>query len=171
MDAASPAPHAVVAPSEVPQGERSETGGAGEGATTASPPARGRRPDPEVPPKAKRRRFGAEYKLRILRLADGLTEPGEVGELLRREGLYSSHLSSWRRQRTRGELAGLTPSKRGGKAKPQDPLARENQRLRREVDGLREQLRKAETIIGVQKKLSTLLGVMPPSQGESGRVG
>jgi transposase-like protein len=70
------------------------------------------RPDPEVVPKAKRRRFSAEYKLRILREADACSEPGEIGSLLRREGLYSSHLSNWRRQRQSGTLAGLKPKKR-----------------------------------------------------------
>ena len=70
------------------------------------------RPDPDVVPKAKRRRFSAEYKLRILREADACSEPGEIGSLLRREGLYSSHLSNWRRQRQSGTLAGLKPKKR-----------------------------------------------------------
>jgi transposase-like protein len=94
-----------------------------------------------------------------------------LGELLRREGLYSSHLSGWRRQRSRGELAGLTPKKRGRKATPQDPVARENQRLRRENERLRDQLRKAETVIDVQKKVSTLLGIELPRQNDSGSNG
>ena len=76
-------------------------------------------PDPEVTPKAKRRRFSAEYKLRILAEADGCTQPGEIGALLRREGLYSSHLTTWRRQRDEGQLYGLTGKKRGRKADQQ----------------------------------------------------
>jgi transposase-like protein len=120
-----------------------------------------------VPPKAQHRRFSAEYKQRILRLAEGCTEPGEVGALLRREGLYSSHLSIWRAQRDRGELAGLAPKKRGRKPDLDKPSAREIARLRRDNERLREQLRKAETVIDVQKKLSTLLGIELPSQDDS----
>jgi transposase-like protein len=77
------------------------------------------RPDPEVVAKAKRRTFSVEYELRFLREADACTEPGEIGSLLRREGLYSSHLSNWRRQRQVGTLAGLKPKKRGRKAAPE----------------------------------------------------
>ena len=169
MTATMSAPLAVMAPAEAPEGERSEPEGAGEGAMTANPSPGSLGPDPEVPPKARRRRFTASYKLRILRLADGCSEPGEIGALLRREGLYSSLLSSWRRQRSSGESAGLAPKKRGRKAKPENFVVRENQRLRRENERLREQLRKAETVIDVQKKLSTLLGISLSSQGESGR--
>jgi len=113
-------------------------------------------PDPEVVVKAQRRRFTAEYKQRILQEADACTQYGEVGALLRREGLYSSHLSTWRRQRQQGELHGLTPAKRGRKA---DPLAAENARLQRETERLKAQLARAELIIGVQKKVSELLGL------------
>ncbi len=113
-------------------------------------------PDPEVVVKAQRRRFTAEYKRRILQEADACTQPGEVGALLRREGLYSSHLNTWRRQRARGELQGLTPAKRGRKAHPQ---AAENARLQREVERLKAQLARAELIIDVQKKVSQLLGL------------
>ena len=81
-------------------------------------------PDPEVPAKARRRRFSAQYKKRILDEADGCKDvPGAIGALLRREGLYSSHLTTWRKQRERGELDGLRPKKRGRKAKPINPLA------------------------------------------------
>ena len=76
-------------------------------------------PEPEVVPRAERRRFSAEYKQRILEEADGCTQRGQIGALLRREGLYSSHLSKWRRQRSLGQLEGLSPKKRG--RKPQDP--------------------------------------------------
>ena len=113
-------------------------------------------PDPEVVVKAQRRRFTAEYKRRILQEADACTQHGEVGALLRREGLYSSHLNTWRRQRARGELQGLTPAKRGRKA---DPQAAENARLQRETERLTAQLARAELIIDVQKKVSQLLGL------------
>ena len=115
--------------------------------------------DSEVPEKAKRRRFEAAYKLRILEEADRLTGPGELGELLRREGLYSSHLTSWRRQRDEGSLAGLAPRRRGRKAKRRDPLAKELDKLRRENQRLAERLRQAETIIDVQKKVSEMLEI------------
>jgi transposase-like protein len=116
-----------------------------------------RLPDPEVVPKAKRRQFTAKYKLRILEEADRCTERGQVGELLRREGLYSSHLSKWRQQRARGQLQGLAPKKRGRKG--QDPSVAELARLQRENERLRAQLEQAEIIIDVQKKLATLLGL------------
>jgi len=116
-------------------------------------------PDPAVPEKPRRRRFTAEYKIRILREADRCTRPGQLGALLRREGLYSSHLNTWRRQRDAGALAGLTPKRRGRKPKADDPVLAENQRLRRENQRLAEKLRQAEAIIEVQKKLSELLGV------------
>ena len=115
----------------------------------------------EVPEKAQRRRFDAAYKLRILEEADRLTGPGEVGALLRREGLYSSHLTNWRHQRDEGSLAGLTPKRRGRKAKRKDPLAKELDQLRRENQRLAERLRQAETIIDVQKKVSEILAVFP----------
>lgn len=112
-------------------------------------------PKTEVVAKAQRRQYTAEYKLRILRELDGSSGTGETGALLRREGLYSSHLTSWRRQRERGELDGLLPQKRGPK---QDPQAVELARLKRENEQLRERLRKAELIIDVQKKVAQMLG-------------
>jgi transposase-like protein len=108
--------------------------------------------------KATRRRFTAEYKRTILQQADRCT-PGELGALLRREGLYSSNLTTWRRQREAGELEGLTPRKRGRKAQPPSAQDRRVAELERENARLREQLLQAETIIDVQKKLSTLLGL------------
>jgi len=114
-------------------------------------------PDPQVTPKAKRRRFSAEYKLRILAEADACTERGAIGALLRREGLYSSHLDKWRKQRDRGALAGLRGQKRGRKP---DPQAAEIARLQRENEQLRSRLEQAEQIIDVQKKLAELLGTM-----------
>lgn len=113
-------------------------------------------PNPEVIVKAERRHFTAEYKQSILQEADACTQRGEIGALLRREGLYSSHLDTWRRQRTRGGLQGLTPAKRGRKA---DPQAAENARLLRETVKLKAQLERAELIIEVQKKVSQLLGL------------
>jgi transposase-like protein len=111
-----------------------------------------------------RRRFTAEYKLRILREADLCTEPGQVGALLRREGLYSSHLTNWRQQRDRGSFAALAPKRRGRKPSPDVRLAAENERLTRENQRLTAKLRQAETIIEVQKKLSEILGVPLPPQ-------
>lgn len=120
-------------------------------------------PDPEVIPKAERRRFTAEYKLRILAEADACKKRGEIGALLRREGLYSSHLDKWRAQRKRGVLQALTPQKRGPKANAQ---AAEIVRLRRENDRLRARLQQAEAIIEIQKKLSVLLGLTTSESDE-----
>ena len=121
---------------------------------------------PEVPERPVRRRFDAAYKQRILEEADRCSQPGELGRLLRREGLYSSLLSSWRRQRDEGVLAGLSPKRRGRKAKRKDVVALENERLRRENERLAQRLKQAETIIEVQKKVSEMLGIVPPSENE-----
>ena len=107
--------------------------------------------------RASRRRYKAEYKLRILKEAEKCTKHGELGALLRREGLYSSHLKTWKKQRDEGTLQGLAPKKRGRKAKPKNPLDEEVQRLRRDNERLKLQLQQAETIIDVQKKLSQML--------------
>jgi len=116
------------------------------------------RPDPEVVAEPKRRAFTAEYKQRILAEADAAaTQPGAIGALLRREGLYSSHLVTWRRERQAGILKGLTPHKRGPKSK-RTPQEEELQKLRRENQRLTEELRKAEIVIDVQKKVGALLG-------------
>jgi len=116
-------------------------------------------PDPEVLEKAVRRRFTAEYKLSILRQAEVCREPGDVGALLRREGLYSSHLTTWRRQKEGGMLSGLTPKPRGRKANPIHPLQVENEQLRKEKNRLQKRLKKAELIIEIQKKISQILGI------------
>lgn len=121
-------------------------------------------PDPAVLEKPVRRRFLVEYKLRILHEADRCTESGQLGALLRREGLYSSILSTWRQQRDEGTLVGLTPKRRGRKANPDAPLIAENLRLTRETQRLAAKLRQAEMIIDIQKKLSEMLGIpLPPS--------
>jgi transposase-like protein len=125
-------------------------------------------PDPAVSEKPVRRRFTAEYKLRILREVDRCTQPGQLGALLRREGLYSSHLTTWRQQRDEGTLAGLTPKRRGRKANPDAPLIAENERLKRETQRLTAKLRQAETIIEIQKKLSEMLGIPLPPTDNSG---
>ena len=139
-------------------GERSEAPRSGgvpilERVSSASPPEV---PDPEVAARPKRRQFTAEYKLRILREADACKGPGEIGALLRREGLYSSHLVVWRRQREEGAQAQLKARKRGPKAKVRDPrvkqLERENARLER-------RLKRVETLLEIQKKAAELLGI------------
>ena len=121
-------------------------------------------PDPGVLEKPVRRRFTAEYKLRILGEADRSTESGQLGAVLRREGLYSSHLTAWRKQRSEGTFAGLEPKRRGRKTSPDAPLVAENERLQRDNQRLTARLRQAETIIEVQKKLSEILGIqLPPT--------
>ena len=114
-------------------------------------------PDPEVAAQAARRRFSADYKQRILAEADRAKSSGGVGALLRREGLYSSLLTTWRREREAGVRQALTPQKRGPKSK-RDPVQEENQKLHRDNQRLTEPLRKAEIVIDVQKKVAALLG-------------
>ena len=140
------------------EGERSEPKRSGATAEAGAAPTSAPRPDPEVVAKAKRRTFTAEYKQLILQEADSAAAtPGGVGALLRREGLYSSHLGNWRRERNQGIQEALASRKRGPKSQ-RDPLAEENQKLRRQVGQLTEKLRKAELIIDVQKKVAALLG-------------
>lgn len=124
-------------------------------------------PDPEVPAKATRRRFTADDKRRILTLADACTVPGSLGALLRREGLYSSNLTAWRRQRDAGMLSALTPRKRGRKGTVPHPLLREHEKLRKENERLTRRLKQAELIIDVQKKVSQMLGI-PLATSEDG---
>ena len=120
---------------------------------------RAHRPDPEVRPKAKRRTFSESYKLEILEEAEACTGKGEVEALLRREGLYSSHLANWRKQRRAGELT------KEGRSKT-DPGSRT--RLERENARLRKQLEQAQTVIEVQKKLCDLLGLPSASNTRNG---
>jgi len=122
-------------------------------------------PDAEVLEKSVRRRFTAPYKLRILEQADACRQSGQLGALLRREGLYASLLASWRRQRDAGALAALKPKRRGRKPQPVHPLVADNERLRRENERLAARLRQAEVIIDVQKKVSEILQATPsPSE-------
>ena len=124
------------------------------GVSPAGPPAEV--PDPAVEAKPKRRRFTAEYKLRLLREVERAREAGEVGAILRREGLYSSHLVTWRRERDRVAKAGLTARQRGPKRQVEDPRVKQ---LERENAKLRRQLQRAEFLIEIQKKASELLGI------------
>ena len=116
-------------------------------------------PDPEVPEKKPRRKFTAKYKLRILDEADQCTEIGQVGALLRREGLYSSNLTNWRKQREKGLLNAMAPKKRGRKRIEKNPLAQRVAQLEKENLRLKHKLKQAETIIDVQKKVSQILGI------------
>jgi len=130
---------------EEPEGARRAT----EGSATAAPADR---PDPEVVERGTRRRFSAEYKLRILREADACKGDGDIGALLRREGLYSSHLVCWRKQRDEG----LSARKRGRKANPSRKRIKE---LERENMRLRKRLKRADLLLDIQKKASELLGI------------
>ncbi len=112
-------------------------------------------PNTEVVAKAKRRHFTAAEKIRILREVDACQGTGEIGALLRREGIYSSYLTTWRKQRESRELEGLAPRKRGPKPNPE---AIELAKLRREHERLKERMRQAELIIDVQKKVARMLG-------------
>ena len=116
-------------------------------------------PDPEVTEARPRRRFTAAYKLRVLDQADQCHEPGQIGALLRREGLYSSHLTNWRKQREQGILEGLSPAKRGRKPKPRNPLDKRMAELERENQRLQNKLKQAQIIIEAQKKISEILGI------------
>ena len=125
-------------------------------------------PDPEVMEKKPRRRFTAQYKLRILREADACTQSGQIGALLRREGLYSSCLTKWRKQREEGQLDALSPKKRGRKQSPKNPLAERVVGLEKENRRLEHKLKQARTIIEVQKKISEILGIHQPDQDIDG---
>ena len=132
------------------EGARRATGG-----SPSAAPAAG---ETEVVAKAQRRRFTAEYKRRIVREADRCTHPGELGALLRREALYSSHLTTWRAARDRGELAGLAPKPRGPKATPPDPRDEKIAQQEREIVRWKQRAERAEALVEVQKKVAALLG-------------
>jgi transposase-like protein len=145
-------------------GEPGEPQRSGAAAKAGADPVLASRPDPEVVAKPKRRTYTAEYKQRILAETEAAAAiPGGVGALLRREGLYSSLLAYWRRERANGILEALTPQKRGPKSK-RHPMDEENQKLRRQNARLAEDLRKAHLIIDVQKKVAALLGHPIPEQ-------
>lgn len=145
----APLPRLLVSPgAERSEAERSEA------ERSAAPGETKPLPDPEVLAKARRRQFTADYKRRILAEADSTQEPGAIGAMLRREGLYSSHLTHWRQQRDRG----LVPRRRGPKSQ-RDPLFNEVRKLKQENGQLTQRLARAELIIDVQKKVSSLLGI------------
>ena len=137
-------------------GERSA--GAAGGAVPLAPP------DPELVERPQRRRFTAAYKLAILREVDGLSRPGEIGALLRREGLYSSHLSTWRAQRQEGSLEALS---RPRGRRPAEPLAAENAELQRRLARTETELEKARRVIEVQGNVCALLGELFEPRGAS----
>ena len=112
----------------------------------------------EVTAKARRRRFTLDYKRKIVREADACKTPGAVGALLRREGLYSSHLTTWRAARERGELAGATPNKRGPAPRVVDRRDKRIADLEREATRWRKRAERAEALVEVQKKVAALLG-------------
>jgi transposase len=125
--------------------------------------------DPEVSAKASRRRFTADYKLKIIRQADACSDSKSLGALLRREGLYASNLTTWRKQQDRGVLTALSPKKRGRKESGSNPLQAENEKLRKENNRLERRLKRAELIIDIQKKAAQILGIplSTPEEGEN----
>jgi transposase-like protein len=123
--------------------------------------------DPEVPEKKPRRKFTAKYKLEILEKVETCTRPSQIGLLLRKEGLYSSNLTTWRKQRDKGLLEAMTPKKRGRKKVEKNPLAQEVARLQGDNERLKKKLKQAETIIEVQKKISQILGISQDHDEES----
>ena len=125
-------------------------------------------PEVEVLPKASRRRFSAEYKLKVLQEGEACTQPGAIGALLRREGLYSSNLTTWREQRRTGELGGLAPKKRGPVPKAKNPLAAKVAALEREVTRYKARAERAEALVDLQKKVAEILGVELQRNGEQG---
>jgi len=149
----------VLPAAERREDERSETDRSSAAGKTVAPGSpTPPRPNPEVVADARRRSFTGEYKQRILaELDSAAAQPGAIGALLRREGLYSSHLATWRRERQAGMLKGLTPRKRGPKSK-RNPQEEEMQKLRGENQRLTEELRKAAIVMDVQKKVGALLG-------------
>jgi len=144
----SPGSGSLIA-AEATEGARRATG-------VPSAAARPAPPDPAVPEKARRRKFTADYKVRILREVDRCKAPGEIGAVLRREGLYSSLLTEWRRQRDRSARAGLAVTRRGPKARAVDPRMKQ---LERENAKLRRRLQRADVLLAIQKKASELLGI------------
>lgn len=163
-----------VAATERRSDERSEAGRSGGAATGGAGPGedRGRSPVPstEVSAKARRRTFTAEYKLRILTAVESARESGAIGALLRREGLFFSHLTKWKAQRRAGALKALAPRRRGPRAAPPNPLAKRVAELERENRRLQRRLAQSEAVLEIQKKVSELLGIpldRPESDGRT----
>ncbi len=154
--------------------ERSETQRSAGAAPPARPnagagavPSLSTAPDPEVLEKPRRRRFSADFKLRILQETDSCTKSGQVGAILRREGLYTSHLSSWRVQRDAGALGALSPKKRGPRKAESNPLAPQVAQLQKDKTRLEKKLKQAEAIIEFQKKIAAMLDIpMSPFDDE-----
>lgn len=146
----------------VSEGERSEREGANEPVVRRRATA-----DPEVIQRAVRRRFTADYKRRILAEVDAAIDSGTIGRILRREGIYSSHLANWRKTRNESQRVAFEPQKRGPKPAPKNPLQAENAKLTRENARLNKKLRRAELIIDLQKKVSHILGITLPVLEES----
>jgi len=150
---------------EAERSEAERSGAPGQPAASSPPPAR---PNPEVVADARRRTFSLDYKLRVLKEAEAVKAVGGIAALLRREGLYSSHLTTWRQEREAGMRQGLTPKSRGPKQKP-DSHKEELRKLQREILRLNDALARAEMIIDVQKKVGSLLGwALPP--GQEGKI-
>ncbi len=145
-----------------PSGRGAERAVGEHSAAAAGREVRDVRPDPELVEQPRRRRFTAEYKLRIVQQADACTRPGEIGALLRREGLYTSHLSTWRKQRDVGALGAL--GRRRGRRKAH-PLELENAKLRQRAEGAEAELAKARKVIEVQGNVSALLGELLDPKG------
>ena len=158
-----PTPQA--SPSELREPQRAGGVGTTAAVVAAASPSGTLSANPEVVGKATRRRFPVDYKLKVLEQADRCQDTGQLGALLRREGLYHSNLQLWRRQREQGILNGLTPRKRGRKPNPQSQLVEEIEQLKRQNQRLSQRLGQAEIIIEFQKKLSEALGI--PLKGES----
>lgn len=137
------------------------------GSTAASPSVTAA-PSPELTATPKRRVFSAKYKLQILEETDGAMDTGQVSAILRREGLYSSALTDWRRQRAAGTLGALQPRRRGPQKAPVNPLQADLATANREIAALRRRLDQAEAIIAIQKKVAALLDGMERTQGDSG---
>jgi len=146
------------------EGARRATGVFPSVAPAAGPPVTTIGAETEVVAKARRRRFTAEYKRRIVREADRCTTTGAIGALLRREGLYSSSLTAWRTARDRGELEGLAPKQRGPKGAPPDPRDKQIAEQERELGKWRKRAERAEALVEVQKKVAILLGTALDSE-------
>lgn len=144
------------------EAERSEAERSGAPTKSADKRVRISVPDPEVSAASGRRRFSAAYKARIVRESDACSQPGEIGALLRREGLYSSQLTEWRKQYRKGAESALSDDKRGRKP-TKNPLKPEVERLGRELERAQKKLRQAEIIIEFQKNLCEILGISPTS--------